>query len=540
MTVALSRRQTLGGWIAAALGIGAGVAPFAETAQAQARGGTLTIGLTYDVDTLNVYSTGFLGDVQAAVVEGLLAPDSSARYVPVLALEVPTLSNGGIKLLDGGRMRVSYRLRPDVTWHDGKPFTSADVKFTWEAVKNPKFTAESKDGTAEVESIETPDDLTVIVNYSRIAPNFASTLFTFGILPRHALEGKDLNTDVYNEKPLGTGPFVVKEFKHGQYILIERNPNYWRKDEKGRALPYIDKMVFKIVPDSNTLSTQLRSGEVDLVYRVAYNQAKQLESVPQLEFIKGPLLSWQHLDFNFKGPKALQDLNVRKAIAHAVNRDTLVRAMGGYPVPVKSPVVPLFDYYDPDVASYAFDAALANKLLDDGGYAKGADGVRAKGGERMSYRIVGQAGQADDEIVEQVLIAQLKAVGIEAAIDNKAGVAFREARYKGNYDLLYSRWITSADPVYSVFFGSKGANNGQGYSNAELDAVLAKMENTLDPAEKKAQARIMQAILAADLPTIPLTTNVAVIAKTKRLKNFVPNPTNMTNFVDTSRWYLEG
>jgi peptide/nickel transport system substrate-binding protein len=537
MTVEVSRRHTLGGMIGGVLGLGLGTLPFASLAKAQARGGTLTIGLTYDVDTLNVYSTGFLGDVQAAVVEGLLAPDSKAKYVPVLALEVPTLANGGIKVADG-KMRIAYKLRSGVTWHDGAPFTSADVKFTWEAVKDPKFTAESKDGTKEIESIETPDDLSVVVNYSRVAPNFASTLFTFGILPKHALEGKDLNTDPYNEKPLGTGPFVVKEFKHGQHVLIERNPNYWRKDDKGETLPYIERMVFKIVPDSNTLSTQLKSGEVDLVYRVGYNQAKQLEGVPRLELLTGPLLSWQHLDFNFKGPKSLQDLSVRKAIAHAVNRDTLVRALGGYPLPVKSPVVPLFDYYDPDVASYPYDVALANKLLDESGYAKGADGVRAKDAERLSFRMVAQAGLADDEIVEQVLIAQLKAIGVEAAIDNKAGVAFREARYKGNYDLLYARWITSADPVYSVFFGSKGANNGQGYSNPELDTVLAKMESTLDPAEKKAHAKVMQAILAADLPTLPLIANVAVIAKTKTLKNFVPNPTNMTNFVDTSRWYL--
>src|SRR5260221_10118557 len=113
--------------------------------QAQTRGGTLSIGLPYDIDTLNVYTTGFLGDVQAATVEGLVAPDAHAKYVPVLATDVPTVANGGIELLDGGkRMRVTYHLRPGVTWHDGAPFTADDVKFTWEAGKDPKFTAESK------------------------------------------------------------------------------------------------------------------------------------------------------------------------------------------------------------------------------------------------------------------------------------------------------------------------------------------------------------------------------------------------------------
>ena len=508
-------------------------------AGAQTRGGSLNVGLTYDIDTLNVYSTGFLGDVQAATVEGLLAPDQNAKYVPVLALEVPTVENGGIKLLDGGKMDITYKLRPGVLWHDGKPFTSADVKFTWEAVKDPKFIAESKDGTADIESIDTPDDLTVICHYKTLAPNFASTLFTFGILPRHALMGKDLNTDVYNEKPLGTGPFMVREFKRGQYVVVDRNPNYWRKDERGAALPYLDRMVFKIITDSNTLITQLKSGELDLAVQTPYNQARQVESVPGMELVKGPLLSWQHLDFNFRR-KPFQDISVRRAIAHAINRQTLIRAQGGFPEAIKSPVVPVLSLYDANVPEYAFDVERANKLLDEAGYKKGGDGVREKDGEKLSLRFVIQAGRADDELAQQIMIAQLKAVGIEAKPDNKTGVAFREARYKGEYDLLYSRWITAADPVYSVFYGSKGANNGQGYSNPKLDEALSRMERSLDPAVRKATASEAQKILMEDLPSIPLTTNVAVICKRTKLKNFVPNPTNMTNFVDTSRWSLEG
>lgn len=525
----------------------AAMAVFARMPAFAADGGTLNVGLTYDIDTLNVYSTGYLGDVQAAVVEGLVAPDEHAKYVPVLATEVPSLANGGIELVDDGKkMKITYKLRPDVKWHDGTPFTSADVAFTWEAVKDEKFIAESKDGCEDVEKIETPDDLTAVVHYNNVAPDFASTLFTFGILPKHALAGKDLNTDVYNEKPLGTGPYVVKEFKRGQHVLIERNADYWRKDADGSALPKIERMVFKIVPDSNTLITQLKSGELDLVVQVPYNQAKQLEGVDRLELVKAPLLSWQHLDFNFKGPKSLQDIKVRQAIAHAINRDTLVKALGGHPVPIKSVVVPVFETYDPNTPEIPFDAAKAAALLDEAGYKAGGDGVREKNGERLSYRLVGQAGRADDEIVEQVLIAQLKAVGIEATIDNKQGVAYREARYKGDYDLIYGRWITSADPVYSVFFGTKtedglhGQNNGQGYSNPQLDEVMAKLEATLDPAERKKYSSEMQRIIAEDLPTISLTTNVALIAKVKSLKNFVPNPTNMTNFVDTSHWVLEG
>ena len=534
MPLDLTRRSALQG---ALLGTALATWP----ASARTAGGTLNVGLTYDIDTLNVYSTGFLGDVQAAVVEGLLAPNEKAEYVPVLALSVPTVRNGGIVLLDNGsRMQVTYRLRPGVKWHDGAPFTSADVKFTWEAVRDPKFIAESKDGCEDILSIDLPDELTVVCNYKNVTTNFASTLFTFGILPKHALEGRDLNTDGYNQKPLGTGPFMVREFKKGQYVVADRNPNYWGKAANGDQLPYIQQLVFKIITNSNTLITQLRSRELDLVVQTPYNQAKQIDGVAGIELLRGPLLSWQHLDFNFKSKPSLRDLAVRKAVAHAINRDTLVRAQGGFPEPVRSVVVPTFSFYDPSTPTYAYDVALAKKLLDEAGYAVGSDGIRGKDGERLSYRFVIQAGRADDELAQQVMIAQLKAVGIEATPDNKTGVAYREARYKGDYDLNYSRWITAADPVYSVFYGSKGANNGQGYSNPALDAVFKTMETTLDPAVRKSAAVTMQKMLADDLPSIPLTSNVAVIAKTTKLKNFVPNPTNMTNFVHASEWFLEG
>ena len=245
---------------------------------AQQQGGTLTVGLGYEIDTLNPYATGFLGDVQAAVLEGLVAPDSNAQYVPVLATEVPTLDNGGIKLSkDGKTMTVTYKLREGVKWSDGEPFTAEDVAFTWNAVKNPDFLAESKDGTDDVTSIDTPDPLTVVVNYNTVAPDFASTLFTFGILPKHVLEGQDLNTTDFNQKPVGTGPFMVKEYQAGQFVVLERNPNYWEKADDGTQLPYLDSIVFRMIPDSNTLVTQLKSGEVTMAYSVPYSQIAGFE-----------------------------------------------------------------------------------------------------------------------------------------------------------------------------------------------------------------------------------------------------------------------
>ena len=505
-------------------------------------GGTLTVGLDYDVDTLNVYVTAALGDIEAAVVEGLVAPDEHAHYVPVLATEVPTLANGGIELTrQGTAMRVIYHLRPGVLWQDGVPLSSADVKFTWEAVHDPHFLAESKDGSEEVESIDTPDAQTVIVNYRSVSPAFASTLFTFGILPRHVLAGKDLNHDPYNEKPLGTGPFMVSDFRRGQYVVLDRNPRYWGRDAAGQSLPYLDRIIFYIIPNSNTLGTLIRAGEVLFAPRIPVMLAKQLRGTAGIDLVTGPSLGWSYLDFGLKRVPVLRDPVVRRAIAQAINRAALVKAAGGYPKPVYSTVLPVFEnLYDPepDAAVPGYDPVAANAALDAAGFARGADGVRSRGGQRLELGITTQSGDIDGEIAEQILIAELKAIGIAAYADNKSGIAYRQARYKGAFDLQYGHIFTAADPVYSMFYGKHGPLNGRGYTSAAMDAALSRMETSLLPEERHAASAEMQRIFARDLPSLPLLSYVSIAAKTKRLQGYVTNPTNMTDFISVAHWWL--
>jgi peptide/nickel transport system substrate-binding protein len=504
------------------------------------RGGTLVAGLPYDKDTLNPYATGFLGDVEATVFEGLLAPNEKLEFVPVLATVVPSVANGGIVLsADGKRMTITYKLRPDVKWADGEPFTSEDVRFTWEAVKDPKFIGESKDGTQDVDSIETPDPLTAVVHYNTVTPNFASTLFSVGVFPAHILRGKSLNSDPWWNAPFGTGPFMVKEFRRGEYALAERNPHYWGRDASGAQLPYLDRIQFKMMPDQNVLVTQLKAGEIKIAYTVPYTAAPQIAAMPDMEVIPNRILSWQYVAFNFKGPASLRDVRVRQAIAHAINKTTISRALGGYPYPVKSVVLPSFWYYDPNSPDYPYDIAKAKALLDEAGYKPGPDGVRAKGDDKLSYRFVCQAGLTADEVAQQVIIANLKAIGIDAKADNSTGVAFREARYHNGYDLLYARWLTPSTPNYSVFYSTHGPNNGMGYSNPELDDVLFKAEHALDQDERKKLLFQFQQIMGTELPVIPTTSNVNLVAVTRHLKNFVANPTNRTDFINTSYWYLQ-
>ena len=180
----------------------------------------------------------------------------------------------------------------------------------------------------------------------------------------------------------------------------------------------------------------------------------------------------------------------------------------------------------------------ADRILDQAGYLLGRNGVRAKGAKQLAFGITAESGRTDEEIAEQIIIAQLQAVGIRLVADNKSGVSFREARYHGGYDLLYGRWVTAADPVYSVFYGTDGPDNGQGYSDPACDAAMRRMETAMQPAARRAAAFEMQRILARDLPTIPLLSSVSIAAMTDRLHNVHLNPTNMTDFVGVASWYL--
>jgi peptide/nickel transport system substrate-binding protein len=504
---------------------------------AQDRGGTLTVGLGYDLDTLDPYASGFLTDVQSTYLEGLVAPDENARYVPALAQEVPTVANRGVRLsADGKRMTVTWKLRPNLKFADGAPLTSADIKFTWEAIKDPKYLGPEKDGTEEIESIATPDPLTAVIAYKQVYPGFKSSLFTYGILPRHILQGKDLNKDPFWEKPFGAGPFRVTEFRRGQYVIVERNPNYWR----GNGTPFLDRIIFKIIPNTNTLVTQLRSGEVTFAYNIPYTLAASVDNVPGLRVIRANTLAFRHLTFNHKN-EFLKDLNVRKAIAHAIDRDAINKALGGFLVNTNTFVVSSFDFKLKNPPAYAFNVATAKSLLARAGFTAGSDGILTKGGKRLSFKFLTQAGRAEYETAQQVVASQLRAVGIETTIDNKSGAALATARREGTYDLWYSGWITPADPIdsYLSFYASKGFNNGSGYANPKTDDIFDKATSTLDPALVTLYMEQAQRQVLNDLAALPLFEAPSVIALTDKLQNFKPNPTNQTNFREPSGWWLK-
>jgi peptide/nickel transport system substrate-binding protein len=508
---------------------------------AQDRGGTLTIGLGYDLDTLDPYASGFLTDVQSTFLEPLIYPDENARYQPAMATEVPTQANRGIRITENGKkMIVTYKLRPGLKWADGEPVTSSDVKFTWEAIKDPKYLGPEKDGTEEIEKIETPNPLTALIYYNQVYAGFKAALFGYGILPEHALKGKDLNKDPFWEKPFGAGPFKVTEFKRGQFVVLDKNPNYWRKDSSGTALPYLERIIFKIIPNNNTLVTQIKSGEIQFAYNIPFTLVPSVDNTPGIKVIRAKTLRFMHLTYNHKN-EFLSDLNVRKAIAQAVDRDSINKALGGYMTPINTFAVSSFAYSSKSVPSYKLNPEAAKQLLAKAGFTPGSDGILVKDGKRLSLKFLTQAGRTEYELAQQVIAAELKAIGIETIIDNKAGAALSDARRKGGYDIWYSGWITPADAIdsYISFYATKGFNNGSGYSNPKVDSLLDAAAQTFDPLLIKSYMTQVQKIVLGELASLPLFESTSVIALSENLQNLKPNPTNQTNFREMSGWWLK-
>ena len=499
----------------------------------------LTIGYDREPDTMNRYATHILEDIESCVVEGLVTNDEKLNIVPVLASEVPTTANGGVVLRKDGGMDVTWKLRPGVKWHDGVPHTSADVKFTVDAINKGDWKPESVDGFDRIVSVDTPDSLTAVVHYREVYAPYQMQ-FARGTLPKHILDGKNIDgaTD-YNRKPLGTGPYRVVEWKTGEHILLEGVPNYWR----GAEFPKIKRLLFKFLPNTTTRINQLKSGEVQMVALVPWDKVRELRGNPAIRLNTVVGNGYEHVSLNQQHFTPFAEIAVRRAMAHAIDRDLIVNTLlDGLVTVVNGPIQPLSPAYEKDVTIYGHDPARARALLDSAGWKVGADGIRTKGGQRLSFTMITQSGFAIRENVSQALQQQLRAVGIEAKVRLIDGTSISSVWFKGDFDAMLHWWQSGADPEITLFFASdrmppKGRNVNY-LKDDTLTAMLYESDRTADVAArilllKKAQRRVSELV-----PELTLYNTSKVDAVPARLQGFTGNPTNAGPFWNVHQWQL--
>jgi len=512
----------------------------AGRASARPSNDLLIVGYDREPDTLNRFSTHILEDIQTCIVEGLTTTDEQMRVVPLLATEVPTPENGGVRLRDDGGMDVVWKLRPGVKWHDDAPFTSADVKFTVDAINGPNYNPESTDGFDRISGVDTPDPLTAVVHYKEIYAPY-DIQFIRGALPKHLLEGRDIDrAQDYNRNPLGTGPYRVAEWKSGEYILLERVAHYWQGDE----YPKIRRLLFKFVANTNTRINQLKNGEVHVVALAPWDKYREMTAIPSVVVARTRGNAYEHVTLNERQFPPFADVRVRRALIAALDRELYARTILDGLAPVADgPIQPLSWAYTDRIARYRFDPAKARVLLDEAGWTPGPDGIRRREGRRLAFTLVTQAGYAIRESMAQAIERQLRDVGVDVTVDLKDGTALSAVWFEGRFDAMLHWWQMPSDPELTTFFAADrtppAGRNINYFRDDELTRILYASDRTVDRATRKALLGRAQAIIADAVPEIPLYSVTRLDAVPAALAHFRGNPTNTGIFWNVHEWEIK-
>ncbi len=499
----------------------------------------LIVGYDREPDTMNRYATHILEDIQSCVIEGLVTTDEHMNTVPVLAESVPTLENGGVKLRPDGGMDVTWKLRPGIKWHDGKPHTSADVKFTVDAINKGDWKPESTDGFDRIASVDTPDSLTAVVHYKEVYAPYEMQFFR-GTLPKHLLEGRDIDkANDYNRNPLGTGPYRVVEWKTGEYVLLEAVPNYWR----GANYPKIKKLLFRFIANTSTRINQLRAGELHVVALIPWDKVRELKDVPSIRLNRVVGNGYEHVTLNESKFTPFTDVRVRRALAHAIDRETIVRTiLEGEVTIANGPIQPLSWAYEPNVTSYAFDPAKAKSLLDEAGWKPGATGIREKDGKPLSFTLITQAGFAIRENVSQAIQKQLRDVGVDMKVKLMDGTSISGVWFAGDFEAMLHWWQLGPDPELTLMFADDrmppAGRNINYYRDPALTKILYESDRTVDQKKRGELLREAQRRITDQAVELTLYNTSKIDAVPATLANFKGNPTNAGPFWNVHEWEI--
>ena len=468
-------------------------------------------------------------EINGLVYDGLLRYDKNLRLEGVLAESWE---------ISPDNLTFTFHLRKEVKWHDGAPFTSADVLFTYRMYINPDVPTSYAEDFKQVAKAEAPDPYTFRVTYHQ---PYAPALESWGtaIHPRHLLEGQDVTKSPLSRAPIGTGPFRFIEWAPGEKLVLEGNSDYF--DGK----PYLRRVVYRIIPDSSTQFLELQSGGLDFMGLTPIQYATQTDTPAfRRGFNKFRYLGfgYSYLGYNLRKP-LFQDLRVRQAIAYAIDKQEIIDGvLLGLGKAATGPYKPDTWVYNPNVRLYPHDPARARALLDEAGWRDtNGDGVRERNGQKLAFTIVTNQGNDLRAKSAEIIQRRLKEVGCEVQIRIVEWATFlKEFIFPGNFDVTILGWTGGPEPdQYNIWHSSKTGPrelNFINYKNAEVDDLLERGRRTFDQAERKKIYDRFQEILAEEQPYTFLYVGEALPAVARRFRGIEPAPSGIThNFI---RWYV--
>lgn len=468
-------------------------------------------------------------DISALVYNGLI------RYDKNLNLEGELAESWEIS---EDNLTITFHLRKNVLWHDGAPFTSADVLYTYQLYTDPKTPTAYAESYRQVARAEAPDPHIFKVTYDKpYAPALAS--WGVSILPKHLLEGTEITKSPLSRKPIGTGPYRFVDWKSGESLVLEANPDYFE------GAPYIRRVLYRVIPDLSTQFLELQSGGLDFMGLTPIQYQTQTDTLAfKRRFNKYRYLAfgYSYLGYNLKRP-LFQDKRVRQAIAHAIDKQELIDGvLLGLGQAATGPYKPDTWVYNPDVKRYPHDPARARELLAEVGWRDSdGDGVLDREGRKFSFTIV--TNQGNDLRVKSAEIIQrrLQEIGIEVKIRVIEWASFlKEFINPGNFDVTILGWTGGPEPdQYNIWHSSKTGPrelNFIGFNNAEVDDLLERGRRTFDQAERKVIYDRFQAVLAEEQPYTFLYVSDALPVVARRFRGVEPSPAGIRhNFIE---WYV--
>jgi peptide/nickel transport system substrate-binding protein len=506
-------------------------AALAPPASAQTPREELTIGVSQ-------FPAAFHPNLESHVVQSLVlgfahrpftAYDADWKLVCLLCTELPDLARGTARpwtAPDGSpSIAATYRIRDGATWGDGTPVSTADVLFAYEIGRTPDAGANNQELYRRIERIEAVDRKSFTVFWNERRCDYQD-IGDFQVVPAHLdraqfqAGARDYRTRTLYETDtanpgLWFGPYRVTKVETGAFTILERNPTWWGRPGEFR------RITLRTIENTAALEANLLSGAIDMI---AGEDGMTLDQALAFERRAGERfnvlytlgMTDEHIDLNLDNP-LLKDVRVRQALLAAIDRQAMsVKLFGGKQPVAHSIVNPLDANYDPNVVRHSYDPTKAAALLDAAGYGRGPDGIRrGRGGERMTLEFMTTSGNRTRELVAQAVQSDLARVGIEVKIRNEParvlfGETLRERAYSGMvmyanvttpryvpFEILHSSMIPTADNGWA-------GDNYPGYRNPAMDRALERVRGDCAPPAQRALMHEIQALHAAEVPSLPL------------------------------------